>query len=309
MTKEKTGHADMGSLTDKPTILIAEDHPMISIMLADMIDQLVTHSEIIVVESMEKARAIRAEPDLVIADLDLPDSKGVGTINTFAVLFPQCPKLICSGVLDKNLAREAERAGYFYVNKASTYPELLRALQNLLIQAGVLDDVPKGAEKAANEYHSNIYAPGSDKPLTWKQVEIMRKTAEGLSAKEVAREMDISRIRCVGTSRKYSCAWVQKTKVRLLIFSFGLNAKRACSILEHRWLGGQDDPFDAFLTCLFRGPVCLGIHRYSGGRRFKRHHQQRGSNCLAYHAQQRCRCCSGQLGQGRWFFGQPGCAN
>jgi len=192
MTKEKTGHADMGSLTDKPTILIAEDHPMISIMLADMIDQLVTHSEIIVVESMEKARAIRAEPDLVIADLDLPDSKGVNTINTFAVLFPQCPKLICSGVLDKNLAREAERAGYFYVNKASTYPELLRALQNLLIQAGVLDDVPKGAEKAANEYHSNIYAPGSDKPLTWKQVEIMRKTAEGLSAKEVAREMDIS---------------------------------------------------------------------------------------------------------------------
>lgn len=182
----------MGSQTEKPTILIAEDHPMISIMLADMIDQLLTHSEIIVVESMEKARAVRAIPHLVIADLDLPDSKGMNTINTFAALFPQCPKLICSGVLDKNLAREAEHAGYFYVNKASTYPELLRALQNLLIQAGVLNDVPIGTEKTANEYHSNIYAPGSDKPLTWKQVEIMRKTAAGLSAKEVAREMDIS---------------------------------------------------------------------------------------------------------------------
>ena len=182
----------MGSQTEKPTILIAEDHPMISIMLADMIDQLLTHSEIIVVESMEKARAVRAIPHLVIADLDLPDSKGMNTINTFAALFPQCPKLICSGVLDKNLAREAEHAGYFYVNKASTYPELLRALQNLLIQAGVLNDVPIGTEKTANEYHSNVYAPGSDKPLTWKQVEIMRKTAAGLSAKEVAREMDIS---------------------------------------------------------------------------------------------------------------------
>jgi DNA-binding NarL/FixJ family response regulator len=192
MIKEKIRHADMGSQTEIPTILIAEDHPMISIMLADMIDHLVTRSEIVVVENMEKARAIQAQPDLIIADLDLPDSKGVNTINNFAALFPQCPKLICSGVLDRSLAIEAERAGYFYVNKASTYPELLRALQNLLTKAGVLNEAPKGVEKVTSEYHSNIYAPGSDKPLTWKQVEIMRKTAEGLSAKEVAREMDIS---------------------------------------------------------------------------------------------------------------------
>ena len=192
MTQEKTGQADMGSQTDKPTILIAEDHPMISIMLADMIEQLITHSEIIVVDTLEKAREIKALPNVVIADLDLPDSKGLSTINAFATLFPDCPKLICSGVLDKNLAREAEAAGYFFVNKASTYPELLRALQVLLVQAGVIEEVPRNGEKTANEFHSNIYAPGSDKPLTWKQVEIMRKTAEGLSAKEVAREMDIS---------------------------------------------------------------------------------------------------------------------
>lgn len=182
----------MGSHKDKPTILIAEDHPMISIMLADMIEQLITHSEIIVVDNLEKARAVQAVPDVVIADLDLPDSKGVGTINAFSTLFPDCAKLICSGVLDKSLAREAEAAGYFYVNKASTYPELLRALQVLLVQAGVLELAPRHTEKTANEFHSNIFAPGSDKPLTWKQVEIMRKTAEGLSAKEVAREMDIS---------------------------------------------------------------------------------------------------------------------
>ena len=165
---------------------------MISIMLADMIEQLIEDSEIIVVDSLAKGRAVSTEPDVIIADLDLPDSKGLATINAFVELWPDCPKLICSGVLNKSVARDAELAGYFFVNKASTYPELFRALQVLLVQAGILADTPPNGEKTANEFHSNIFAPGSDKPLTWKQVEIMRKTAEGLSAKEVAREMDIS---------------------------------------------------------------------------------------------------------------------
>lgn len=182
----------MGSQSFRPTILIAEDHPMISIMLSDMVSQFVAQSEIIVVESIEKAKKVQTPPHLVIADLDLPDSKGVNTLNAFANLFPECPKLICSGARDENLAEEAERAGCHFVNKASSYPELLRAIQHLLVKAGLLQSTPESVERTTNGFHSNVYAPGSDKPLTLKQVEIMRKTAEGLSAKEVAREMDIS---------------------------------------------------------------------------------------------------------------------
>ena len=182
----------MGSQTDKPRILIAEDHPMISIMLSDMIGQLISNSEVIVVNSMQKATELIAQPDVVIADLDLPDSKGLDTINAFAQQFPDCPRLICSGVLDAQLARAAQKAGYFFVNKASSYHELLQSIQSVLIAAGVVEEPPQAPEKSSSEFHSNICAPGCGKPLTWKQVEIMRKTAEGLSAKEVAREMDIS---------------------------------------------------------------------------------------------------------------------
>lgn len=182
----------MSSKTHGRTILIVEDHPMISIMLADMIDQLIVNSEIIVVDTLEKAKAVSAAPEMVIVDLDLPDSKGLNTINAFAALFPDCHRLICSGSLDQNLTAKAENLGYGFVNKASTYPELMQALQELLIRAGVLGTAQRDFDKPANGYHSNICSPTSDKPLTWKQVEIMRKTAEGLSAKEVAREMDIS---------------------------------------------------------------------------------------------------------------------
>lgn len=182
----------MGSLTEKPVILIAEDHPMISIMLADMIDQLVSHCQVTVVDSIEKARSLDALPVVLIADLDLPDSKGADTIQAFADMYPNATKMICSGVQDENLLAEAVQAGYSFVNKACTYTELNQALEALLVTAGVLAEPIRTTEKLASEHHSNISAPGSGKPLTWKQVEIMRKTAEGLSAKEVARQMNIS---------------------------------------------------------------------------------------------------------------------
>ncbi|HEX4879958.1 MAG TPA: response regulator transcription factor [Limnobacter sp.] len=175
-----------------PFILIVEDHPMISIMLVDMIEQLLLDSEVLVCDTLAKARAVSRAPDLLIADLDLPDSKGLETIHAFSAQYPEAAKLICSGVLDEHLMEESSRAGFAFVNKASNYPTLLRMLQGCLVDAGILNATRQDGEKNTNEFHSNVYAPGSDKPLTWKQVEIMRKTAEGLSAKEVAREMDIS---------------------------------------------------------------------------------------------------------------------
>lgn len=186
MTKENTDGAT------PPFILIVEDHPMISIMLADMVEQLLLESEVMVCDSLAKAQVCGRQPDLLIADLDLPDSKGVDSIDAFGQLFPNAAKLICSGVLDAALMQQAQAAGFAFVNKASSYPELLHVLQNCLIEAGVLSPPAPLNERNGNEYHSNIYAPGSDKPLTWKQVDIMRKTAEGMSAKEVARALDIS---------------------------------------------------------------------------------------------------------------------
>ncbi|HEX4842640.1 MAG TPA: response regulator transcription factor [Limnobacter sp.] len=185
-------NSENSGVRGKPLILIAEDHPMISIMLVDMIEQLLLDSEVVVCDTLTRASTVARPPDLLIADLDLPDSKGSETIRAFSAMFPSSGKLICSGVLDEQLMAESHRAGFAFVNKASTYPELMRVLQAALIDAGVLAASSRAGEKNTNEYHSNIFAPGSDKPLTWKQVEIMRKTAEGLSAKEVAREMDIS---------------------------------------------------------------------------------------------------------------------
>lgn len=165
---------------------------MISIMLAEMIDQLIVPCDVMVAETLAKVEQLKPKAEVVILDLNLPDSEGLATARAFSELYPRQPKLVCSGTLDSTLVTEVQRAGFVYVNKASSYPELVRALESLFVQAGILQPQPSALERSTNEFHSNIYAPGSDKPLTWKQVEIMRKTAEGLSAKEVARDMNIS---------------------------------------------------------------------------------------------------------------------
>lgn len=183
-------------MSNHNSILICEDHPMISIMLSDMITELLGDQvDIQVAGSLSAVRELAINPSLILLDLNLPDSDGLDTISAFQTLFPAQPKMICSGTLDESVAKVADMAGFRMINKASPYPQLLAALEGVLIEAELLSGHSPQLEKSAqqgNEFHSNIYAPGSNKPLTIKQVEIMKLTAEGKSAKEVARDLGIS---------------------------------------------------------------------------------------------------------------------
>lgn len=175
------------------TILISEDHPMISIMLSEMIEELLgNQTKIVVTNSLNSTQMLEIKPDLVFVDLNLPDSIGLNTIAAFQRLFPKVHKVICSGSLDDSTQRAAELAGFQVVNKASPYPDLLAALERALIKVGMLKSFRQQTDKTCkNEFHSNIYAPGGDKPLTLKQVEIMKLTSDGYSAKEVAERLGI----------------------------------------------------------------------------------------------------------------------
>lgn len=175
-------------------VLIAEDHPMISIVLSDLLtDLLGDKATIEVTNSCEGARGISETPDLIVLDLNLVDSEGAETITNFQGIFPNSTILVCSGDTDQALLDHIESLSLAYINKTSAYPKLYAAMEAALRSCGLIESPVRKAERVQqSEHHSNVYAPGSDKPLTLKQVDIMRKTAEGLSAKEVARELGIS---------------------------------------------------------------------------------------------------------------------
>lgn len=165
---------------------------MISIVLSDLLTDLLGNEARIEVASSFQEAANYSEPALVVLDLNLTDTQGVDTIDRFKSQFPDSYLLICSGEIDQHTRQSVEERQLTFVNKTSAYPVLYQAMEAALRQSGLLSDRSRSSKMQHSEHHSNIYAPGSDKPLTLKQVDIMRRTAEGLSAKEVARDLGIS---------------------------------------------------------------------------------------------------------------------
>lgn len=173
-------------------ILVLEDHPLISMVIADVCKDMVPHAQLTVVTSLLQAREhVFERPDLIIFDLTLTDSRGKETIDWLDSMFPNVSGLIYTGFVSDDIHARAVQSGYSIIDKACAQSILAKEIEAALFRSGILNR--SSAETApANEHQSNIVAYPGAKPLTWRQVEIMRMTAEGLSAKMVAQRIGLS---------------------------------------------------------------------------------------------------------------------
>lgn len=194
---ENRAHKGLHASPSLPTmknrkILVLEDHPLISMVIEDVCKDMVPHAQMTVVTSLQQARDhVFDKPDLIIFDLTLTDSKGQATIDWLASMFPSVCGLIYTGNVNEAISERALQAGYVILDKACSQSVLAHEIEAALFKSGIL--VRSTAEPApSNEHQSNIVAYPGAKPLTWRQVEIMRMTAEGLSAKMVAQQIGLS---------------------------------------------------------------------------------------------------------------------
>lgn len=172
-------------------ILVLEDHPLISMVIEDVCKDMAPHAEISVATSLAQAREhLFGRPDLIIFDLTLADSKGEATIDWLESMYPSITAMIYTGFVSPEIRARAERAGYGVLDKATSQAVLAQEIEAVLVKSGIMHRVL--ADAPANEHQSNIAAYPGAKPLTWRQVEIMRMTAEGMSAKMVAQKIGLS---------------------------------------------------------------------------------------------------------------------
>ena len=172
----------------RPTLVVADDHAIVrdalGALLAKDYDVVATASN-----GHELVDAVlRHHPDLVIADIDMP---GLGGVEALALL--RARQIAVKVVFltmhdDPGLAADVLRAGGSgYVLKHSAFLELHDAIGQALsggryltprVSSGVDDVLIRPAAPQAN--------------LTHRQLEVLRRLAEGKRMKEIASDLDLS---------------------------------------------------------------------------------------------------------------------
>lgn len=177
----------------KARVLIADDHAMVAEGIATVLSPLCE-----VVGIVHNGRALldcaaKLKPDLVCLDISMPEVNGIQAAAKLSESFPQLKLVFVTQQLDRVYVRAAFQAGASaYVCKQSASSEILTAVQ--IVLSGGTYITPLLAEEAFPWPKDLTRDPARifDDPLTERQRQVLRLTAEGKSVKEISSALAIS---------------------------------------------------------------------------------------------------------------------
>jgi DNA-binding NarL/FixJ family response regulator len=130
------------------------------------------------------------KPDVVLMDISMPVLDGVTATRRIADEFPDVKVVVLTMHDDPQRTRAALEAGAIaYLSKGTSFADVLDTLRRVMAGEEVLSphlaaSMLEAAVKAA--------AGPSDELLSGRQTEILQMIADGLSTKQVARELGIT---------------------------------------------------------------------------------------------------------------------
>jgi two-component system nitrate/nitrite response regulator NarL len=168
-------------------ILIVEDHPLMAGSIAAYLQSMQIHARSVTVRSLAQAKKRmfkRDKPDLIITDLNLPDSSGLETIRELRSVAPDQVIMVFSMDESPETAKAALAAGaQSYVSKSSL-PE--HFIHQIKVHLGAVKEQPA---RPAPRYLTDIHPMES---LTARQKTVLAELAAGYSNRELARKLRIS---------------------------------------------------------------------------------------------------------------------
>src|SRR6266498_4980707 len=190
-----TARKKSSAARNKKRILIIDDHPMMRQGLAQLIG---AEADLTVCGESENAGqaldAIRAvEPDLVLADISLPDKSGLELIKDFQSVRPGLPVLVISMHDESLYAERVLRAGgRGYIMKQEGGKKLMEAIRQ------VLDGQIYVSEKMSAkilEIFSGRRLEARKSPvenLTDREFEVFQLIGQGKGTRQIAEKLHLS---------------------------------------------------------------------------------------------------------------------
>ncbi|ASM77699.1 hypothetical protein VITFI_CDS1921 [Vitreoscilla filiformis] len=165
--------------------LLVDDHGLIRDALAMLISQRCPDVPLRFAASLAEAQdALRTEPDidLVLLDLQLPDSRGVATVSAVCHCTHTAQVVVLSAEEHASIAQDCARAGAVgFIPKRADFSALDAALAAIL-----QPDLALAPSQAPEPAEDDMLG------LTHRQVDVLRLLIEGKSNKLIARALDLS---------------------------------------------------------------------------------------------------------------------
>ena len=174
----------------RPRILLADDHRL---LLEEIRKMLSPHFEIAGIAGDGRqlvAEAKRLLPDVIVVDVRLPLLNGIESTRQIHQIDPIVKLVVVTQHSDKAYVREAFRAGASaYVLKQDVGTELLPAIKEVLAGNYFISQAIRGERRFDPRVNpAQLLGP----VLNARQIEVLRRVAQGQSDAEIANALKIT---------------------------------------------------------------------------------------------------------------------
>lgn len=181
-------------------ILLADDHNLFREGMRYVLQQMQDFCGLYEASNFPDALKLaeqHPELDLALLDLRMPGGEGPISIKFFHQRFPHIPVVVISGEDDRHTMEKVMSYGAMgFICKSSTAPVMLSAL-NLVLAGGVyvppqLLQQQQSAEHVTGERMDKRSLNTNAFGLTARQMQVLGFLAEGMSNKEIARQINLA---------------------------------------------------------------------------------------------------------------------